>query len=73
MKTVIIKLLLNINKQQTKLSKRKYKGTSLAVQWLRLRVFNAGGEGLIPGWETKILHTSWPRKKKETEKQDQKA
>ena len=26
------------------------------VQWLRLHAFNAGGMGLIPGQETKILH-----------------
>ena len=29
-------------------------GTSLAVQWLRLRASHAGGMGLIPGQETKI-------------------
>ena len=38
--------------------------TSLAVQWLRLRASNARGEGTIPGWGTKILHTVWPKKKK---------
>ena len=31
---------------------------------------NAGVSGLIPGWEAKISHASWP-KKKETEKQEQ--
>ena len=31
-------------------------GTSLEVQWLRLRASNAGGAGLIPGWGTKMLH-----------------
>ena len=31
-------------------------GTSLAVQWLRLRAANAGGEGSIPGGRTGILH-----------------
>ena len=32
---------------------------------------NAGVSGLIPGWEAKISHSSWPKKKKETEKQEQ--
>ena len=31
-------------------------GTSLAVQWLRLCVSNAGGMCLIPHWGIKILH-----------------
>ena len=31
-------------------------GTSLAVQWLRLRTSSAGGSGLIPGRGTKIPH-----------------
>ena len=31
-------------------------GTSLAVQWLRLRASNAGGEDSIPCWGTKIPH-----------------
>ena len=31
-------------------------GTSLVVQWLRLRASNAGGKGLIPGQGTKIPH-----------------
>ena len=30
--------------------------TSLAVQWLRMHAFIAGGTGLIPGPETKILY-----------------
>ena len=25
-------------------------------QWLRLHASNAGGTGLIPVWETKVLH-----------------
>ena len=39
-------------------------GTSLVVQWLRLRASTAGGTGLIPGWGTKIPHAVWPKKKK---------
>ena len=35
-------------------------GTSLAVQWLRLRAPSAGGMGLIPGWGTKIPHALRP-------------
>ena len=31
-----------------------YPGTSLAVQWLRLRAFNAGGMGWIPGRELRF-------------------
>ena len=34
-------------------------GTSLAVQWLRLRASTAGGTGSIPGWGAKIPHTTW--------------
>ena len=44
-------------------------GTSLVVQWLRLRASNAGGMGLISGWGTKVLHaTRRGQKKKEKEK-----
>ena len=35
------------------LKKVLHLGTSLAVQWLRLRARNAGGPGLIPGWGTR--------------------
>ena len=35
------------------------RGTSLVVQWLRLRVPNAGGVGSIPGQGTKIPHAAW--------------
>ena len=31
---------------------------SLEVQWLRLYIPNVGHMGLIPGWETKILHAA---------------
>ena len=31
-------------------------GSSLVVQWLRLRASNAGDTGSIPGWGTLILH-----------------
>ena len=30
-------------------------GNSLAIQWLGLHAFAAGGMGSIPGWGTKIL------------------
>ena len=40
-------------------------GTSLAVQWLGLRAFTAGGTGSIPGQGTKIPHAMVrPKKKK---------
>ena len=34
-------------------------GTSLAVQWLRLRPSNAGGAGSLPGRGTRILYAVW--------------
>ena len=47
------------------ISKMKYlKGTSLAVQWLRLRTSAAGAVGLIPCQETKIPQAMWSRPKK---------
>ena len=46
-----------------------FSGTSLAVQWLRLRTPYTGGMGLIPGQGTKILHAAWcGQKKKKKEK-----
>ena len=36
-------------------------GTSLVVQWLRLWAFTTKGKGSIPGWETKIPHSAWPK------------
>ena len=34
------------------------RGTSLAVQWLRLHTPHAGDLGSIPGWGTKNPHTA---------------
>ena len=42
-------------------------GTFLAVQWLRLNTFNAGGMGLILNWGIKIPHAVALKKKKERE------
>ena len=46
----------------------KKKGTSLAIRWLGLHMSTAGGTGLIPGQESKILQAQWwappPKKKK---------
>ena len=39
------------------------RGTSLVVQWLRLRASNAGGAGSIPGQGTKILPAKKQKKK----------
>ena len=39
-------------------------GTSLGVQWLRLRTFTAKGRSLIPGQGTKIPHAAWRDQKK---------
>ena len=33
------------------------------VQWLELCTSTAGGTGLIPGWGTKIPHSTWCSKK----------
>ena len=40
------------------LKKRKKVGTSLAVQWLRLQVSNAGCVGSIPAQGTEIPYAS---------------
>ena len=39
-------------------------GTSLVVQWLKLRASTAGGTGSIPGQGTKIPHACGAAKKK---------
>ena len=44
-------------------------GTSLVVQWLRLHTSPVGGEGLSPGWGTKIPHTTWHGQEKKKGKQ----
>ena len=45
------------------------RGTSLAIQWLKLLTTISGGTGSIPGWGTKILHAAWcGQKKKEKRK-----
>ena len=36
--------------------RKKEKGTSLAVQGLRLHAAHVGGVGSFPGWETEILY-----------------
>ena len=38
-------------------------GTSLVVQWLRLRASNSGSMGSIPGQGTKIPHAVWHSQK----------
>ena len=43
-------------------------GTSLAVQWLRLCTYNAGGAGSIPGRGTRIPHATWCSQKKKKKK-----
>lgn len=44
------------------------RGTSLAVEQLRLHISNGGGLNSIPGWETKIPHAvrCCQKKKKKT-------
>ena len=41
-----------------KQSFKKWRRTSLAEKWLRLRASTAGSTGSIPGWGTKISHAS---------------
>ena len=43
-------------------------GTSLAVQWLRLRAPNAGGTGSIPGGGTNIPHAEQHSQKEKQQK-----
>ena len=52
-------------KHVTSFTKENSAGTSLVVQWLRLRAPTAGGTGSIPGRGTKILHARGVAKKKE--------
>ena len=54
-------------KQKVILKFENMAGTSLAVQWLRLRVPKAGGTGSTPGRGTKIPHAAWPKKQKRKE------
>ena len=39
----------------------KYGGIFLSVQWLGLCASTAWGMSSIPGQETKILHSKWPK------------
>ena len=51
--------------RETAWIRKNKKGTSLAVQWLRLCNSTAGGTGSIPGWGTNILHShavQWGKK-----------
>ena len=43
------------------------RGMSLVVQLLRFHVSSSEGTGSIPGWETEIPHTVWPKEKKKIE------
>ena len=40
------------------------RGTSLAIQWLRLCAPTEVGMGSVPGWGTKIPHVMWHHQKK---------
>lgn len=39
-------------------------GTSRAVEWLWLHTSSAGIMGSFTGWEIKVPHVTWPKKKK---------
>ena len=45
------------------------RGTSLAVQWLRLHLSNAGGVGSIPGRGAEIPNASGPKNQNVKQKQ----
>ena len=47
--------LTQINSLSSKITEKR---DSLEVQWLRLHASNAGGEGSVPGWGTKIPHAT---------------
>ena len=62
---------MNSHKTEHKEKKRlkiTWKGTSLAVQWLRLHASTAGGTGRILGWGSSACPTVWPKKKKGQER-----
>ena len=60
----------NAAKNKKKYKKKKNRGTSLALQWLRLHVSTAVGMGSIPGWGTKIPHVAQCGKKKKKKKKN---
>ena len=62
----LLRLQLSVEKKvclSVSFLRRSVVQTSLAVQWLRLCIPNAGGAGLIPGRGTKIstCHPVWPK------------
>ena len=56
--------LLSVHNLEANYFIKNIRGTSLAVQWLRLCASNAGGVGSIPGAGTKIPHALRPKKEK---------
>ena len=52
--------------------RKKERGTSLVVQWLRLCTYNAGCTGSVPDWGTKIPHASGHGQKKKKKKKKKK-
>ena len=60
--------LLSVHNLEANYFIKNIRGTSLAVQWLRLCASKVGGVGLIPGIGTKIPHALRPKKKKEKKK-----
>ena len=62
----------NVSKSQDETedpSESQCVGNSLVVQWLGVCTSTAGGMGSIPGRGTKILHATWPQRKKERKKE----
>ena len=55
--------LVRVSPEESENQKRR-PWTSLAVQWLRLQVSNAGGKGSIPSLGTNIPHVTWHGQKK---------
>ena len=57
-------VVVNLNSQS---SRKHFLGNFLVVHWLALHAFNAEGLGSIPGWRSKIPHTTQLGQKKEKE------
>ena len=72
-----MRLVTRINKELLQLNNKKItyflngqKRNFSLVQWLRLHMFNAGDEGSVTGWGTKIPHAVQTKNKNKTDCDD---